>query len=100
MAAPVGGVSTDQKGKKQRKNKPTSKKYKHYTIEGDTLKKGKFCPRCGPGIFLATHSDRVYCGKCKYTEFVSSEKKENSTGVDSNKKEEKGADIDNKEKKE
>ncbi|MFB6197816.1 MAG: 30S ribosomal protein S27ae [Halobacteriaceae archaeon] len=26
------------------------------------------CPRCGDA-FLAEHEDRVYCGKCGYTEF-------------------------------
>jgi len=60
----------EKKGKKPHKNKPTSKKYKHYQIEGDSIKKGKTCPRCGPGIFLAKHKGRVYCGKCHYTEFM------------------------------
>ena len=27
------------------------------------------CPKCGPGVFMATHKDRVACGKCGYTEF-------------------------------
>ena len=27
------------------------------------------CPKCGPGVFMATHGDRVACGKCGYTEF-------------------------------
>ena len=70
MAAPKGGKSADKKGKKQHKNKLTSKKYKHYIIQGDSVKKSKSCPRCGPGIFLAKHKDRVYCGKCRYTEFM------------------------------
>ena len=71
MAAPVGGTeSKAKKGKKPHKNKPTSKKYEHYILEGDKLKKDKFCPRCGAGIFLANHKDRLSCGKCKYTEFV------------------------------
>lgn len=50
--------------KRERKNKPTSKKYKFY---GEI--KGKTCPRCGPGIFLAQASNRVYCGRCHFTEF-------------------------------
>ena len=70
MAAPKGGKSSDKKGKKPHKNKLTSKKYKHYIIQGDSVKKSKSCPRCGPGIFLAKHKDRVYCGKCRYTEFT------------------------------
>lgn len=69
MATMKGGAEGKQKGKKPHKNKPTSKKYKHYTIEGNNLKKGKTCPRCGPGIFLANHKNRLYCGKCHYTSF-------------------------------
>lgn len=76
MAARKGGSGGDQKGKKAHKNKPTSKKFKHYTVEGEDAKRAKSCPRCGPGIFLAKHKDRVYCGKCHYTEFSGSEKKE------------------------
>lgn len=30
--------------------------------------KGKFCPRCGPGVKLAQHKDRVTCGRCGYSE--------------------------------
>ncbi|MDD9954570.1 MAG: 30S ribosomal protein S27ae [Candidatus Woesearchaeota archaeon] len=40
-----------------------------YKIDGDSLKReGKFCPKCGPGIFMASHADRVTCGKCGYME--------------------------------
>jgi ubiquitin-small subunit ribosomal protein S27Ae len=60
-----------KQGKKEHKNKPTSKKYSKYKIEGNTIKREKTCPRCGPGIFLMTAKDRVYCGKCHYSEFVS-----------------------------
>ena len=66
----------DKKGKKPHKNKPTSKKYTKYKIEGDTLKKGRFCPRCGPGVFLMVAKDRVYCGKCHYSEFNSKKAQE------------------------
>ena len=71
MAAPKGGVSGDKKGKKEHKNKLTGKKYKHYVIDGDSVVRGKSCTRCGPGVFLAKHKDRLFCGKCKYTEFFS-----------------------------
>ena len=27
------------------------------------------CPRCGKGVFMAAHKDRLTCGKCSYTEF-------------------------------
>ncbi|MBX4212584.1 30S ribosomal protein S27ae [Candidatus Pacearchaeota archaeon] len=71
MAAPTGGSGKgDKKGKKKHINKPTSQKYKHYTIQGDSVKRGKSCPRCGAGIFLANHGTRLYCGKCHYTEFM------------------------------
>ncbi len=42
----------------------------YYKVEGTkvtTTKKS--CPRCGPGILMADHKDRVACGKCGYTEF-------------------------------
>ena len=41
-----------------------------YTVSGSSIqKKNKFCPKCGPGMFLGSHKDRVVCGKCGYTEF-------------------------------
>lgn len=58
------------KGKKKRKNKPTSKKYKFYKIEGGKITKERNCPRCGAGIFLMKTANRLYCGKCHYTEFL------------------------------
>ena len=64
-----------KKGKKPHKNKPTSKKYTKYKIEGDTVIREKSCPRCGLGVFLMKASNRLYCGRCHYTEFFSSEKK-------------------------
>ncbi len=58
-----------KKGKKAHKNKPLGKKYEHYKIEGSTLKRDKYCPRCGAGVFLAQHGNRSHCGRCNYTEF-------------------------------
>jgi len=41
-----------------------------YEISGDSIKSKKsVCPRCGNGVFLASHADRQSCGKCGYTEF-------------------------------
>lgn len=41
-----------------------------YKVEGDKLVRTKpVCPKCGPGVFMATHKDRVSCGNCGYTEF-------------------------------
>jgi len=31
-------------------------------------KKGKPCPRCGSGVRLGEHKDRLSCGKCGYME--------------------------------
>lgn len=68
----------EKKGKKPHKNKPTSKKYSKYKIEGDSIKRERTCPRCGAGIFLMTTKDRVYCGKCYYSEFSSKKTDEKS----------------------
>ena len=62
-------MAKEKKGKKPHKNKPTSKKYKNYTIDGDKVTRKKSCPRCGPGVFLAVGGTRSYCGRCHYTEF-------------------------------
>lgn len=57
-------------GKRKRTKHPSSKKYKMYTVVGDKITARKrMCPRCGPGIFLAVAPNRVFCGKCAYTEF-------------------------------
>jgi len=66
-------IKSKIKGKKKHKNKPTSKKYTKYKIEGDKLIRGRSCPRCGPGIFLSTGQNRLYCGKCHLTEFLKKE---------------------------
>ena len=65
-----------KKGKRPHKNKPTSKKYKKYKFEGDKVTRSKYCPRCGPGVFLMTSQGRSYCGKCHYTEFEGKPKPE------------------------
>jgi len=62
--------------KRQKKNKPTSKKYKFYKIEDGKIVREKSCPRCGFGVFLMKADNRMYCGKCHYTEFLKVEKKE------------------------
>lgn len=68
-----------KKGKKPHKNKPTSKKYTKYKIEGDKVTRARTCPRCGLGVFLNISQGRAYCGTCHYSEFESKsegEKKE------------------------
>ena len=66
----------ENKGKKPHKNKPTSKKYSKYKIENNRVIRERSCPRCGAGVFLMKTSDRLYCGKCHYTEFLKQEKKQ------------------------
>ena len=40
-----------------------------WTFYDKGQKKNGSCPKCGAGVFLSQHKDRVYCGKCHYTEF-------------------------------
>ncbi len=35
---------------------------------GAAKRKNKQCPKCGPGVFMAEHKDRVTCGKCGFME--------------------------------
>ncbi|MGQ9718272.1 MAG: 30S ribosomal protein S27ae [Nitrososphaerales archaeon] len=59
--------------KKVRK-KESPKVWKFYQLKGSSLVRSrKECPRCGKGVFLAEHTDRVTCGKCGYTLFKKSE---------------------------
>lgn len=62
-AAPAkGGAKGGAKGK--------SLKSRMYEVkEGKVVRKGQSCPRCGDGVFLASHADRLSCGKCGYTEY-------------------------------
>jgi small subunit ribosomal protein S27Ae len=47
-----------------------SKKWELYEVSGETLlRKNRFCPRCGEGVFMAEHSNRFSCGSCGYTEW-------------------------------
>ena len=56
-------------------------KWSKYSIEdGSLVRNSEFCPRCGPGVFLAKHSDRKSCGRCGFT--VSNESE--STELDAN----------------
>jgi small subunit ribosomal protein S27Ae len=67
-------IKSKIKGKKKHKNKPTSKKYNKYKIDNGKIIREKTCPRCGPGVFLSKGQGRLYCGKCHYTEFASTNK--------------------------
>ena len=64
-------AKVEKQGKKKRKNRVTSKRWEKYKSDSDSVTRtNKFCPRCGLGIFLAQSKDRLFCGKCHYTEFV------------------------------
>lgn len=74
------------------------KKREFFKIENNEITRNRrHCPKCGPGVFLGEHKDRFSCGKCGYTEFKTSGKKEEKP-----KKEEKSEDKkeQNSEKKE
>ncbi|KHO45737.1 MAG: 30S ribosomal protein S27ae, small subunit ribosomal protein S27Ae [archaeon GW2011_AR3] len=59
------------------KGKPVAKKtskgiYSLYGTSGNKLdRKNPTCPKCGNGVFMGRHKDRMTCGKCHYTEFGS-----------------------------
>ncbi|MBI2581595.1 30S ribosomal protein S27ae [Candidatus Woesearchaeota archaeon] len=51
------------------KKKPGSQLWKLYEVQGEKLvRKNKFSPK-SQGDFMANHSDRLVCGKTKYTEY-------------------------------
>jgi small subunit ribosomal protein S27Ae len=58
---------------KERKGKRARSKSKHRNIQiwkkykGGKIQ-GKWCPRCGPGVIMAEHGNRITCGRCSYSE--------------------------------
>ena len=41
-----------------------------FKVEGGKIVRlRRNCPKCGDGVFLAEHKDRLSCGTCGYTEF-------------------------------
>jgi len=68
MAAPTKPAAKKPAGGKAKK--AGKKQSALYTIAGDKIqRKNKSCPKCGSGVFMASHSNRHVCGRCKYTEF-------------------------------
>ncbi len=46
-------------------------KRRFYKVDGGRLSRtGQNCPKCGQGVFLARHANRLSCGRCGYTEFA------------------------------
>jgi len=59
-----------EKGNPQKKKGAKQKKAEFYSVEGEKLRRSnKSCPKCGSGIFLAEHTNRLSCGKCGYTDW-------------------------------
>ncbi len=91
----------ERKGKRQRKKHPKHPKSQLYVLKGEAIeRKNRFCPKCGPGVFMAQHKGRLTCGKCGYTELLGREqaaegqgekKKEETAGEEPQEKQEKGA---------
>lgn len=57
------------KDKKKAKTIRVAKKDFYKVEEGKVQRTRSHCPKCGPGVFMAEHKNRVSCGKCGYTEF-------------------------------
>lgn len=63
-----------KKGAKVKTKKPAKKLHTLYNISGESIeRKNRSCPKCGPGMFLGKHANRLVCGKCKYVEIVRKE---------------------------
>jgi len=59
--------SKERKGKKPR-SKSKHRKSQIWKRYKDGKVQGKWCPRCGPGVLLASHGNRIMCGRCHYSE--------------------------------
>jgi len=75
-------VMADKKKRVREKKERTGRKHEslkswqYYDVTGDTVqRKRKPCPRCGPGTMLSEHKNRVYCGRCGYTQIQKGEQK-------------------------
>lgn len=79
--SPLDGSGKDKKRKKKAKKTPKKQKRKAsdpkhknklgllklYKVTDNGVEcLRKQCPKCGPGIRLASHYDREYCGRCGY----------------------------------
>ncbi len=67
-----------KKEKKSQKDRPHSKT-KHANVQiwklySNGKRKNEFCPRCGPGTFIAAFKNRKYCGKCGWAEVTKENK--------------------------
>ncbi len=83
-------MGKEPQGKIKRKPRKPSERWKKYKISGEHVERtAKFCPRCGAGVFLSKHKNRLFCGRCHYTEFETRDVHEAKPEVKEEKKEEK-----------
>lgn len=76
MAEAKSHVSKEKKVKTREKKKRSGRKHSslkvwsYYEVkDGSLVRKRDHCPRCGPGTFLSEHKNRLYCGRCGFTQF-------------------------------
>jgi small subunit ribosomal protein S27Ae len=53
---------------KEKQIKKGGKALLYDVSSGSIVRLRKSCPRCGPGVYLGKHSNRLSCGKCGYAE--------------------------------
>ena len=54
---------------KRKRLRTDMQKREIYKLENNKImRQRRSCPRCGTGVFLAEHEDRVTCGRCGYME--------------------------------
>jgi small subunit ribosomal protein S27Ae len=66
MADKKPAAKSAGKAKSTAKGKLVSELYE--LGSGSAKRKNKQCPKCGPGVFMAEHKDRITCGKCGFME--------------------------------
>ena len=63
-------MAKKKEAKKKEKGEIAQKRAKLYNVSGDKVERNaRTCPKCGAGVFMASHKDRNTCGKCNHTEF-------------------------------
>ncbi len=68
--AKTGTKQVERKGKTQAVKKPGKKISALYDLSGTKIvRKNRFCPKCGPGMFMGKHKNRAVCGSCGYVEY-------------------------------
>ena len=74
-AAPKEEKKKEEKKKKRRGKRPKTKtrrvkKHTLYEAKGEKAERKRTpCPKCGAGVFMAEHKDRITCGHCGYTKW-------------------------------